>query len=254
MAGKFELRTRHQFAGIVEKRNRWMGLRAQPAARDRWERLVGPYWARQNCALEEVSDAAAWQPEVLDGRRTLQLQSHMASAQTLIRFTEERKFLFPKDLLEIHRLLLSDSEANSNAGNYRQRETKSLGEGHEPTDVELVPAIVANALEWFGADSFAEMHEVEKTALMLIKLIDIQPFDESNGKTLRLFCNFFLLKAGYPPAIISPARASQNAIAIQNALRFHTQPMIDLIAEAVEQGLGYLLDEPTPPKLTVLSA
>jgi len=108
-------------------------------------------------------------------------------------------------------------------------------------------------LEWFNSDSFHEMHEVEKTALILIKLIDIWPFEEGNGRTLRLFANFFLLKSGYPPAIIPSDKAPQYAAAIQNSFRFHTQPLIDLLTEAVLQGLRYCLAEPTgPPQLHII--
>jgi fido (protein-threonine AMPylation protein) len=247
---KFELKTRRQFVEIIEKRDRWIRLRNQLAARDRWERLIGPYWARQNCGLDEIFEPTFRQSEGSDRSRSVQLQSHIAAAQILMRFTEERVCLLPEDLLEIHRVMLADSHPY--AGCFRQREMVPLGEGHEPVHFELVQPVVANALEWFRSESFVEMHEVEKTALMLIKLIDVQPFEVGNGKTLRLFSNFFLLKGGYAPAIISPEKSGQYVIAIQNSLRFHTQLIIDLIAEAVDQGLAYLLDEPITPKLTVL--
>jgi Fic family protein len=251
MAGKFELKTRFQFAGIIEKRDRWSATRREPSARQRWKELTGPDWARQNCALDEIRESDRWNSEVLDPDRARQLKCHMAAAQLLMRLSDEKSSLSPDDLLETHRLMLST--VDSTAGCFRRRDVKPLAEGHEPTEVELVPAVVENALEWFQSDSFAEMHEVEKTALMLIKLMDIQPFEAGNGKTLRLFSNFFLLESGYPPAIIPPYRASQYAIAMQNSLRFHTQPIIDLITESVDQVLSYLLNEPAaPPRLTVL--
>jgi Fic family protein len=251
MAEKFQLKTRYQFAGIIEKRDRWRALGSQVSARDRWERLLGPYWARQNCGLDAIANPNAGKSK--DGDETLaaELERHMAAADRLMRLAEGKDFLSSEDLLEIHRLMLAGIHAS--AGSYRQQHKDSLGEGHEPTAPELVPPVVENALEWFQSPSFGEMHEVEKAALMLIKLVDIQPFDEGDGRTLRLFSNFFLLKAEYPPAIIPPDQASQYAVAIQKSLSLQTQPIIDLIAEAVEHGLAYLLEEPTaPPKLTVL--
>ncbi|MCI0423992.1 MAG: Fic family protein [Acidobacteria bacterium] len=251
MAEKFQLRTRHQFAGLIDKRDRWARMKDQAGARARFEQLTGPEWARQNCALDEICDPALWRAEVLDSSRVLQLQCHIAATQTLMRFADEKEFLAGEDLLELHRVMLSGG--HETAGEYRRQGVRALAEGHEPTDVELVAPVVENALGWFQSDSFAEMHEVEKSALMLIKLIDVQPFDEANGRTLRLFSNFFLLKAGYPPAVIPACKASQYAIAIQNSLRFHTQPIIDLIAEAADQSLRCCLGEPpAPPKLNVL--
>src|SRR6185295_1418116 len=111
----------------------------------------------------------------------------------------------------------------------------------------LVPDVVENALEWFKAESFRQMHEVERAALMLAKLVDIHPFAEANGSTIRLFSNFYLLKAGYPPAVISASKAGEYAIAIQSAIRLHTQAIIDLLTESVHEALCFCLDEPPPP-------
>src|SRR4030095_10687232 len=141
--------------------DQWAKLQSEPAARDRFEQLIGLCWARQNCALDEISDPALWQAEVPDNCRARQLQGHMVAAQTLKRFSEEREFLTTEDLLELHRLMLSGMHGTT--GKFRQREIRSLGEGHRPIPVELVQPVVENALEWFQSDSFAEMHEVEKS-------------------------------------------------------------------------------------------
>jgi Fic family protein len=249
MTERFQLKTRYQFAGIIEKRDRWRALRSEPAAKDRWERLLGPYWAKQNCALEAIRNSNLGHSKDLDGAPH-ELQAHIAAAQILMRLAEDKEALLPEDLLEIHRIMFAG--IHPSAGTYRQRDMDSLGEGHEPTAAELVAPVVENALGWFQSPSFAEMHEVEKSALMLIKLVDIQPFEEGNGKTLRLVSGFFLLKAGYPPAIVPPDTAGQYDVAVHEALRLQTQPIIDLITETVEHSLAYLLGEPAPPKLTVL--
>ena len=243
MAERFELRTRHQFAGLIERRDRWILIRDQPEARARFEQLTGLEWARQNHGLESLADEGS----LLES----QLQCHIAAVQTVLRFADEKEFLSGDNLLELHRVLVSGVHAR--AGEFRQQNATPLAPGHEPTDAELVAPVVDNALGWFRSESFAEMHEVEKSALMLIKLMDVQPFDEANGRTLRLFSNFFLLKAGYPPAIIPASQADQYALAIQRSLGFDTQPIIDLISEATDRSLRWCLGEPpAPPKLKVL--
>jgi Fic family protein len=252
VAERFELRTRHQFAGLIEKRDRWILIRDQPEPWARFEQLTGLEWARQNYSLESVADEALRKNESPDDwLLDSQLQCHLAAVQTLLRFAEKKDFLSGNDLLELHRVLVSGVHAG--AGKFRQQDAAPLAPGHEPTDPELVAPVVDNALGWFQSESFAEMHEVEKSALMLIKLMDIQPFDEANGRTLRLFSNFFLLKAGYPPAIIPASQADQYALAIQRSLGFDTQPIIDLISEATDRSLRWCLgDPPAPPTLKVL--
>jgi len=252
VAEKFELRTRHQFAGLIERRDRWILTRDQPEPRARFEQLTGLEWARQNYSLESRAEAVLRKkvsPD--DSLLDSQLQCHLAAVQTLLRFAGEKEFLSGSDLLELHRVLTSG--VHPRAGEFRQQEATPLAPGHEPTDPDLVPPVVDNALGWFQSESFAEMHEVEKSALMLIKLMDVQPFDEANGRTLRLFSNFFLLKAGYPPAIVPASQADQYALAIQRSLGFDTQPIVDLIAEATDRSLRWCLGEPpAPPKLKVL--
>jgi fido (protein-threonine AMPylation protein) len=251
MAGDFELRTKYQFLGLIEKRDRWDALKNDPSAQHRFEHLTGLQWARHNCALDDRVEPELWHRETLDEERTLQVARHLEASRWLIHHSRSKNTLPSSDLLETHRLMMRGIDAN--AGKYRESEIKPLGEGHEPIEPELVPYVADNALEWFSSESFHEMHEVEKTALVLIKFIDIWPFEEGNGRTLRLFSNFFLLKAGYPPAVIPSDRARQYAVAIQNSLRFHTQPLIDLLTDSVGQGLQYCLGEAVPsPSLPVL--
>jgi Fic family protein len=251
MAGNIELRTKHQFAGLVERRDRLSVLKDDPGTQGRFAQLIGPKWARDNSALDEIAETSLWLQETLDETRILQLNRHIGAAQWLFDCSRTQACLSSADLLELHRRLMED--IHPRAGRFRESEISSLGEGHEPIEAELVPYVVENALEWFNSDSFHEMHEVEKTALVLMKMIDICPFEEANGRTLRLFSSFFLLKTGYPPAIIPSARASQYANAIQNSLSFRTQPLIDLLTEAVQQGLQFCLAEPaSPPQLQIL--
>jgi len=251
VAERFELRTRHQFTGLIERRDRWVVIKDQPESQTRFEQLTGPEWARQNYGLELVADAALRKSEAADPLRDPQLQCHIAAAQAVLRFADEKEFLSGDDLLELHRVLVSG--VHPRAGEFRQQDAAPLAQGHEPTEAELIAPVIDNALGWFQSESFADMHEVEKSALMLIKLIDVQPFDEANGQTLRLFSNFCLLKAGYPPAIIPASQADQYALAIQRSLGFDTQPIIDLIAEATDRSLRWCLGEPpAPPKLKVL--
>jgi fido (protein-threonine AMPylation protein) len=251
VAERFELRTRHQFAGLIERRDRWILIRDQPGPQARFEQLTGLEWARQNYGLESLASPAPRKNESLDSLHDSRLRQHIAAVQTLLNLANDKESLFGDDLLHLHRVLVSG--VHDGAGEFRQRDTTPLVPGHEPTEPELVAPVVDNALGWFRSDSFAQMHEVEKSALMLTKLMDIQPFDEANGQTLRLFSNFFLLKAGYPPAIIPASQADQYALAIQRSLSFDTQPIIDLITDATDRSLRLCLGEPpAPPKLKVL--
>jgi fido (protein-threonine AMPylation protein) len=227
-------------------------MRDHPDARARFQQLTGLDWAEHNYGLDEGCDEALSEAATLHCSGVYKPQAHKDAVQLLLRLADEKEFLGGDDLLELHRALLSD--VSPQAGQFRQQSATPLAPGHEPTEAELVGPVIDNALGWFQSESFGQMHEVEKSALMLIKLLDVQPFDDGNGRTLRLFSNFFLLQAGYPPAIIPTSQASEYALAVQSSLRFDTQPIIDLIADAADRSLRWCLGEPpAPPKLKVLS-
>jgi Fic family protein len=252
MAGDFELRTKHQFARLVERRERLRVLKESAALQARFAQLLGPIWARDSYALDEMTKSLGSFQQTGNGSKARQLRCHADAAQWLYQTSQTQASLSSGDLVELHRRLLSAMDTS--AGHFRESEVSSLAEGHEPLEAELVPFAVQNALEWFNAASFHEMHEVEKTALVLMKLADIVPFEQGNGLTLRLFANFFLLRGGYVPAVIGPRCADRYSAAIKDSFRFHTQPLIDLLAEAVLEGLQYCLAEPAaPPQLRVLS-
>ncbi|MEW5978149.1 MAG: Fic family protein [Acidobacteriota bacterium] len=250
MPGDLELRTKHQFAPLVEAKSRWLKRKADdPMAQARFKELTGIRWAIENCALDAVENPQAWK-QGPDNLCEMQIHRHQVASVMLVEFAISKDSLKVADLQSLHYAMVRD--LHPLAGQYRKSEVRPLGEGHEPTEPELVPYVVANAMEWFSAASFNEMHEVEKTALLLMKMIDIHPFETANGRTLRLFSNFYLLRSGYPPAIIPSAKASQYAIAMQNSLRFHTQPLIDLLADSLRQTLAFCLDEACPPSFTIL--
>ncbi len=252
MAEDFEFKTRRQFYSLIEKRDRWRLVQDQELPKQRFEQLLGPQWALDNCALDKNALLDPWTKGSLDHKREEQLEWHQLAARRIYQWVQTCDFLSALNLLELHHLLVTGETVG--ASRFREYEIESICEGHEPMEAVLVPEVVENALEWFKAESFHQMHEVERTALMLAKLVDIHPFEEANGRTIRLISNFYLLKAGYPPAVISASRASEYATAIQGAIHFHTQPIIDLLTEAVTRSLAYCLDEPPPsPELKVLT-
>ena len=93
MAEGFELRTRHQFAGLIERRDRWVLMRDHPDARARFEQLTGLDWAQHNYGLDAGSDRALWEAATPDASGVYMLQAHVAAVQTVLRLADEKEFL-----------------------------------------------------------------------------------------------------------------------------------------------------------------
>ena len=245
MVEDFEFKTRRQFFSIIEKKDRWRLIQDQEVPRKRFEELLGPRWAFDNWALDEYVSLKGRPKELLARRKEEQLEWHQLASRRIYQWAQSFDYLSVKNLLDLHHLFVTGEVVG--ASRFRETEIEPICEGHDPMEAVLVLDVVENALEWFKAESFHQMHEVERAALMLAKLVDIHPFAEANGSTIRLFSNFYLLKAGYPPAVISASKASEYAIAIQSAIRLHTQPIIDLLTESVHEALCFCLDEQPPP-------
>lgn len=251
MGNGFELKTRRLFAGIIDQRDRWKQRQASAGATVSFEQLTGDLWAGHNCALDEPGQGTGPEPESRQTERRRQLECHVKASRWLLEKSRPNTLPTAADLRRLHARLMGQPAGR--LSDYRQAPAAPLLEGHDPTEREMVPHLVENALQWCRADSFGEMHEVEQAALVLLKLTDIQPFDRHNGKTLRLFSNFFLLRAGYPPAVIRSELAGRYMLALQKALCYETGPLVELLTDSVAFSLGYCLGEaPSPPPFVVL--
>lgn len=251
MTEGFKLKTRQQFASLISQRNRWKQVHDEILGVMPFEKLIGLYWAGHNCSIDERIGFLTKKKEAIGAQRDGQLELHCKASLWLLNRSQEDKKIAADDLLFLHQLLTDQTKSTKQI--YRTSSIKPLIQGQDPPEWEVIPELVENSLQWFQADSFNEMHEVEKAALALIKLIDIQPFDQENGITLRLFSNVFLLQSGYPPAIIRSDQADSYASAIKEALCFRTGPLVDLLTEAVSHSLRLCLgDKETQSPFVVL--
>jgi len=247
----FELKTRRLFAGIIGQRDRWAQRQQSAGADVTLERLTGDLWARHNWALDEPGEGTGPVPESWQNERRRYQECHVKAWRWFRERTRQSAAPTPTDLRQLHSRLRGQPAGRQ--FDYRDTPASPLLESHDPAEPELVPHLVDAALQWCQADSFGEMHEVEQAALVLLKLTDIQPFDQHNGQTLRLFSNFFLVRAGYPPAVIRSELAGRYSMALQKALGYQTGPLVDLLTESVAYSLAYCLGEPpSPPPFVVL--
>jgi hypothetical protein len=243
MSPSFNLKSRVQFQDLDKKRDQWVSVKSQPCGQLLFEELIRSKWGRQNCGLDDAGNPGLWNAGILDDHRAQQLDYHLRAARHLISLAQPKRHLSLQDLLELHGLMRN---GNPEQGKFRNTWIESLADDHQPTEFELLPEIVANALEWFGSDSFHEIHVVEQGALFLAKLLDILPFQQENGRTLRLAANFFLLRAEFPPAVITSSRSDQYCSAIEHGLSLETQPLVDLLAGSLLESLHYCLGERAP--------
>jgi len=152
---------------------------------------------------------------------------------------EGRSAKFTQDLLrQLHGAVSPSSQEFRRGPALTRRAPK-------PPPADSVPAIVDAMCRWTDADSFVELHPVEQSAIVHLRLIEIQPFEQSNEVTALVAASFFLVRAGLPPLIIKPDLNAAYITALDEATRLNTRPMVELVADATEQTLNNLISRAT---------
>jgi Fic family protein len=116
---------------------------------------------------------------------------------------------------------------------------------HKPKPVppEHLPALLEGAFRWYTAESFAELNPVEQASIVLLRLIDLQPFEQSNERTALVAASLFTLRSELPPIIIKPEMTVAYRNALDEGARMNTKPMVEAVAEAVEKSLEELIEQ-----------
>lgn len=82
----------------------------------------------------------------------------------------------------------------------------------------------------------ATTQPIEFAALLHIGLVNIHPFIDGNGKTVRLLMNLALMQAGYPLTIIVPVVRPDHIDALQATNTGNNQPFVNLLSSMVCEG------------------
>ena len=135
----------------------------------------------------------------------------------------------------IHQLILKNID-DDNAGRYRQQNVLISDATNIQPDYTLLNDKMAQFVDWYNTEADL-MHPIERAAKVHADFLGIHPFIDGNGRTSRLLMNLELMKAGYPPCVITV----ENRLAYYEALdqwmaHSKTEAFTQLVAEAVLEG------------------
>ena len=129
----------------------------------------------------------------------LEATNHLAALILLKRLVAEKIPFSEKILLDLHALILRAIE-DEWAGRYRSVPVRISGSRHVPPNPAKVPELMAALFEWVAAPS--TLHPVEFAAELHLRLAQIHPFIDGNGRVCRLVMNLHLMQRGFPLTII----------------------------------------------------
>ena len=135
----------------------------------------------------------------------------------------------------IHQLILKNID-DENAGRYRQQNVLISGATTTPPDYTLLNDKMAQLVDWYNSEAHT-LHPIERAAKIHIDFSQIQPFTDGNGRISRLLMNLELLKAGYPPCVITVDNRLAYYEALDQWMTYgKTETFIQLVSNAVLDG------------------
>ena len=126
-------------------------------------------------------------------------------------------------------------------GALRQHPIKPLFRGQDCPDPEFIDRSLDNFFRWLTAESVAEIHPIERSALVLSRIADIWPFELGNLTTAIMFGNIILQQAGLPPFFVLPEHKREFNTVIAQAMTIETQPLINAIYKTIKRELDALV-------------
>jgi Fic/DOC family protein len=106
-----------------------------------------------------------------------------------------------------------------------------------PVPPKHILTSVESACRWFTAESFAELNPVEQASIAYLRMTEIHPFEQGNTTSALAVASLFTLRAMLPPIIFPPEKITAYHAALDEGLQANTKPMVELIAESIEQTL-----------------
>ena len=141
--------------------------------------------------------------------------------------------LSPELLVALHRLHSHESSFRTSVGDPRG--------ALKPAPAAHLAAIIDGACRWYTAESFAELNPIEQAALVFLRLVEIQPFEQANQRTALVAASLFTLRSGLPLVIIEPEFEPAFHNALDEAARTNTKPMVELMASAAQTTMDKLI-------------
>ena len=178
-----------------------------------------------------VSQAAGADANAENERTTTALLEALRTVTSLARANGKAAELSSELLLKLHSLPGAGFRQTAGDTNRIVR----------PVSAEHLPALLASACGWYTAESFAELNPLEQASIVLLRLIEIQPFEKANERTALVAASLFTLRSELPPIIIKPEMDSAYRNARDEGMHMNTKPMVELVAEAVEGSLSEMI-------------
>jgi len=187
-----------------------------------------------------------------------EVAGHDEAIKWILDIVKEERPLNESFIRELHKLILKEAyqvdaitpdgfptKKQINIGVYKKTpnhvKTKT-GEIFRFATPDETPILMKELIEWYRIKE----EEKEKNPVLLAaefhyKFIRIHPFDDGNGRTVRIIMNFILLKHGFPPVIIKTDDKNKYFSVLQQADAGDIEPFFGYVAKNLNESLEIMI-------------
>lgn len=172
-------------------------------------------------------------------REHFEAKNHEKAIDYLSTLIQKTDVITENHILEIHRLALNNLEEDF-AGRYRYGQVRIVGANFIPPAGRKVPDMMQNFIKNIQNKSQYDS-DLSLATFIHHRFVWIHPFFDGNGRTARLLMNLFLMKQGYPPAVILRNDRKKYYTALNQANHGNFEKLELLIGQAMERSLDLYL-------------
>jgi Fic family protein len=176
-------------------------------------------------------------------REHLEITNHHDAIEFVEQIAQHKSGITEKNILNIHEIVMLKIEKEF-AGRYRNGAVRIMGANFNPPNPLKISIFMEELTHFINTNSL-QLTDIEMAAVLHHRFVWIHPFFDGNGRTVRLLMNLFLMRNGYPPAIILKNDRKKYYDALNHANNGNYYKLILLITQAIERSLDiYLMGHP----------
>ncbi len=144
----------------------------------------------------------------------LEALDHYGAIRYVRELARDTARLTEGDVRNLHRLVMQRSRPDI-AGQYANlpRYVRTETGRHAFPAPALIPALMSDFAEWLATGT----DDPETAFSAHLRLVNLHPFNDGNGRTARLLMNLVLIRGGYTPVAVGPEDRLEYTVSLQEA-------------------------------------
>lgn len=174
----------------------------------------------------------------------LEAINHFKGIEYLKNIVNKKADISEEVIKEMHRIILSTIDDNE-AGNYRRTNVRIVGANHIPPQSIKISRLMEEFIGWYYEND-RKISISEMAAELHYRFVMIHPFIDGNGRVARLLMNLYLMRNGYPPAVILKVDRKRYYRVLNEANLGRKEGFDNFIGRSIERSLILYLNSIEP--------